>query len=53
MFSKILKQKVESKIAEKAKIFQQFKKEHGDKKVGEITVNQVVGGMHGMLAMVY
>ena len=44
---------MEHKIAEKQKAFVAFKKEYGNAKVGEITVNQVVGGMHGMLAMIY
>jgi len=30
-----------------------LKKEYSDVKVGEITVGQVIGGMRGMLGMVY
>ena len=42
-----------SKIAEQQKTFNAFKKEHSDAKLGEITVGQVVGGMRGMMGMVY
>ena len=31
----------------------EFKKEHGAKKIGEVTVGQVIGGMRGMPGMVY
>lgn len=31
----------------------EFKKEHGAKKIGDVTVGQVIGGMRGMPGMVY
>ena len=53
MFTTTLKDKVAHKIAEQQKVFNTFKKEYGNQKVGEITVGSVVGGMRGMLGLVY
>jgi len=44
---------MEKKIAEKKEILKAFKAEHSNAKVGEITVGQVLGGMRGMLGMIY
>jgi len=37
MFSSSLKQKMEQKVAERLKVFNQFKKEYQNEKIGEIT----------------
>lgn len=34
-------------------MFQAFKKQHGDAKLGDITVGSVVGGMRGMMGLLY
>ena len=44
---------LEGKIAEQQKVLTAFKKEHGNTKVGEITVGSVVGGMRGMMGLLY
>ncbi|MFS8160170.1 MAG: hypothetical protein ACMG6E_08160 [Candidatus Roizmanbacteria bacterium] len=53
MFSLALKAKMEVKIAEKQHLFSAFKKEHSEAVVGNIKVGSVLGGMHGMLGMIY
>jgi citrate synthase len=44
---------MEGKITEKRELLKSFRKEHGSVKVGEINVGQVLGGMRGMLGMIY
>jgi citrate synthase len=39
MFSTSLKRKMESKVDQKLKLFNSFKKEYGNEKVGEITAS--------------
>jgi citrate synthase len=51
--SRILKQKLATKIQEKHKILKEFKGQYANHKVGEITIGQVVGGMRGMLGLIY
>src|ERR1035441_3441652 len=53
MFSKTLKDKMQVKIAAEQKLFAEFKKEHSEAVVGNIKVGSVLGGMHGMLGMIY
>mmetsp|Transcript_2672 Transcript_2672/g.1763 ORF Transcript_2672/g.1763 Transcript_2672/m.1763 type:complete len:239 (-) Transcript_2672:811-1527(-) len=49
----ILTQKMEHLIAERQDEVKSFKKEHGAKVIGEVTVNQVIGGMRGLPGMLY
>lgn len=44
---------MEEKISEKRDILKQFKKDYSNTKIGEIKVDQVLGGMRGMLGMIY
>lgn len=44
---------MEGKIDVRRKQLAEFRKEHGTTKIGEITVGQVLGGMRGMLGMLY
>merc|ERR1719461_2578968 len=48
-----LRQKIEEILPEKRDEIIQFRKNHGDTKIGSITVNMMYGGMRGMKAMVY
>merc|ERR1712086_1091731 len=48
-FSQVLKQKMETAIAAR----QTEVKEFGKKKIAEVTVSQVIGGMRGMPGMLY
>ncbi len=41
------------KITEQQKLMAAFKKEHSEAVVGNIKVGSVLGGMHGMLGMIY
>lgn len=47
-----LKEKFSSIIEYHVNEIKEFLKEHGDEKVGEITVGQLYGGMRGMLALI-
>lgn len=49
----LLKQKFQSVIPTKLKEFKQVKEAYGNKKIGEITVGQVLGGMRGMTGLYY
>jgi citrate synthase len=49
----LLKQKFQSVIPSKLKEFKHVKEAYGSKKVGEITVGQVLGGMRGMTGLFY
>ena len=49
----VLKQRMESVIADRQKEVIAFRKEHGDTVVGEVTVAQVIGGMRGVPGMLY
>ena len=42
-----------AKIADQQKVFNALKKEYANHKLGDITVGSVVGGMRGMLGLVY
>lgn len=53
MYSSVIRPKLEQKIAEKQRVFTAFKKEHGNAKLGDITVGSVVGGMRGMAGLLY
>lgn len=53
MFSSQIKKKMEQKVAERLKIFNQFKKDYQNEKIGEITTGQIIGGMRGMPAILY
>ena len=44
---------MQHKIEEQQKIFSLFKKECSNRVVGQITVGQAMGGMRGMLGMLY
>ena len=48
-----LKQKLESVIPKKLKEFKEVKDTYGNKKIGEITVGQVLGGMRGLTGLFY
>ncbi|XP_065839629.1 citrate synthase, mitochondrial-like [Oscarella lobularis] len=47
-----LKETLDKTIPEKQEEVKQFRREYGDKKIGEITVDQAYGGMRGLKAMV-
>lgn len=47
-----LKEKFSGIIEHHVNEIKEFLKEHGDEKVGEITVGQLYGGMRGMLALI-
>lgn len=49
----LLKQKFQSVIPVKLKEFKHVKETYGNKKIGEITVGQVLGGMRGMTGLFY
>ena len=53
MFSSPLKETMEVKIGEMREQLKQFRAEHKNTKIGEIKVDQVLGGMRGMLGMIY
>lgn len=40
-------------IAQRQKELIEFRKEHGDTKLGDIKVNNVIGGMRGMIGLLY
>jgi citrate synthase len=44
---------MEHVIHEKQKVLNTFKKEHGNAKLGEVTVGQVIGGMRSMPGLLY
>jgi hypothetical protein len=44
---------LEVKIAEEQKLLNAFKKEHSETTIGSISVGSVLGGMRGMMGMVY
>jgi citrate synthase len=44
---------MEAKIAVKQKEIKELKKEYGSTEIGKITVDQVIGGMRGMMGLVY
>ena len=44
---------MEEAIAKRQTEVRAFAKEHGQTKIGEITVGQVIGGMRGMPGMLY
>lgn len=44
---------MEEDIAIKRERLVRFKKEHGNSKVGDVTVNAVIGGMRGMMGLIY
>jgi len=48
-----LKEILAAQIPEKQAYLKQLKKEHGTKVVGEVTVNQVLGGMRGVKCMLW
>ena len=48
-----LKAKFQSVIPQKLADFKQVKETYGAKKIGEITVGQVLGGMRGMTGLFY
>jgi len=48
-----LKEKVIELIPEKTAEIVEFRKKHGETKIGDINVNMVYGGMRGMKAMVW
>lgn len=48
-----LKNKFREAIPNKLKELKQVREQFGDKKLGEITVSQVLGGMRGMNALFY
>lgn len=51
--AKVLKQKMEHKIAERQKEAIAFRKEHANTVIGEVSVAQVLGGMRGVPGMLY
>lgn len=44
---------MEHVIAEKQKVFKQFKDQHSNAKIDEVTVGQVIGGMRSMPGLLY
>lgn len=52
-FSAALKGKMEQAIDKRRTEIIEFRKEYGSKKIGEVTVAQVIGGMRGMPGMLY
>lgn len=48
-----LKQKIHEVLPNKLKEFKHVKEHYGDKKIGEIKVSQVLGGMRGMTGLFY
>lgn len=44
---------MEGLVAKQQTELKEFRKEHGAKKIGEVTVGQVIGGMRGMPGMLY
>jgi citrate synthase len=52
-FSTALKRKMEEKIPEAQHKLIAFRKEHAATKIGDITVGSVIGGMRGMMGMLY
>ncbi len=53
LFSAQLKARMTQVIAEKQKEMIEFKKEYGDTVIGDVTVNKVIGGMRGMVGLIY
>jgi len=49
----LLKEKFTSVIPHKLKEFKHVKDNYSNKKIGEITVGQVLGGMRGMTGLFY
>lgn len=49
----MIKNKLEKKIVEESKVFSTFKKEYSNHKLGDISVGSVVGGMRGMMGLLY
>jgi len=52
-FSAALKDKMEAAIDKRRTEIVAFRKEHGNTKIGDVTVSQVIGGMRGMPGMLY
>jgi citrate synthase len=52
-FSAVLRQRMETVIADRQKEVIAFRKEHADTVVGEVTVSQIIGGMRGIPGMLY
>jgi citrate synthase len=48
-----LKSRIESQIPDEIARLKQLKAKHGNEKVGEVTVNMVMGGMRGIVGMLY
>merc|ERR1711981_1248985 len=48
-----LRERVEALIPEKQKEVMEFRKKHGETKIGDININMVYGGMRGMKGMVW
>lgn len=49
----LLKQKFQSVIPQRVQEFKTVRDTYGTKKIGEITVGQVLGGMRGMVGLYY
>ena len=49
----LLKQRLNTIIPQKLQEFKQVKEVYGTKKIGEITVEQAMGGMRGMQGLFY
>jgi citrate synthase len=49
----LMKQKLHSVIPQRVQEFKKVKEVYGNKKIGEITVNQVLGGMRGITGLFY
>jgi citrate synthase len=49
----LLKQRMKEIIPAKIREFKEVKEHYGEKKIGEIKVNQVLGGMRGMVGLFY
>ena len=52
-FSSVLKAKVETKLKESQAVLLDLKKNHGTKKIGDVTIGSVIQGMRGMTGLVY
>jgi len=51
--SVILKQRMETVIADRQQEVMAFKKEHANTVIGEVDVSQIIGGMRGIPGMLY
>ena len=51
--SAVLRERMETVIAERQKEVIAFRKEHANTVVGEVTVSQIIGGMRGIPGMLY